>query len=94
MPTLVYVDEFNQDAMSRMAGHYLRTGSQLWLEEGMIHRMAGPALFSPDGSEGWYVFGREVTRDVKAFFHRNNWPAAAGLDTDEKLARFRIRFTV
>jgi hypothetical protein len=93
VPTLVFVDEFNQDAMSQIAGRYLHTGSQLWVEAGMIHHMERPALHSPDGSECWYVFGREVTRDVRRFFQRNNWSAVAGLDTAEKRARFRTRFT-
>jgi hypothetical protein len=93
MPTLIYVDEYNQEVMSEMAGRFLHTGSQLWLEEGMLHHMEGPALLSPDGGERWYVFGREVTREVTVFFHRNHWSVGAGLDTAEKRTRFRTRFT-
>jgi hypothetical protein len=94
MPTLIFVNEYNQDAMSRAAGSYLHTGSQLWLEDGMPHHMEGPALLSPDGAQRWYVFGRDVTRDVRALFHQNQWPVASGLDTAEKRARFRRRFTL
>jgi hypothetical protein len=93
MPTLIFVDEHNQDAMSHAAGRYLYAGSQVWLEDGLVHYMEGPALLSPDGAQRWYVFGREVTRDVTSFFHQNDWPVAAGLDTDEKRSRFRRRFT-
>jgi hypothetical protein len=94
MATLIFVNEYYQDAMSLAAGGYLHTGSQLWLEDGRPHHLEGPALLSPDGAHRWYVVGREVTRDVKTFFQENQWPVASGLDTAEKRARFRRRFTL
>lgn len=93
MPTRVIVDELNQDDLSRKAGIYLYTGAELWLEDGQLHRMAGPALVSPDGAVRWYIHGKELTRDVSTFFHQHRWPLARGLDTQDKRTRFAAHFT-
>jgi hypothetical protein len=92
MPNVVTVDESNQDAMSRKAGHYVYTGTRLWLEGETLHHIEGPAIVSPDGAERWYVRGKEVTRDVTAFFYENKWSVARGLDTEDKRSLFLARF--
>jgi hypothetical protein len=92
MPNIVTVDEANQDLMSRKAGCYVFTGSQVWLEDETLHHIDGPAVISPDGAERWYIRGKEVTRDVKTFFYENKWAVARGLDTKDKRALFISRF--
>ena len=92
MTKMIMVEDRNQDDMSRKAGCYLYADTRLWLEDDMVHRADGPAVVSPDGVERWYIRGKEVTRDVNAFFFRNKWPARRGLDTAEKIASFQAQF--
>ncbi|WP_137042995.1 aldehyde dehydrogenase [Pseudolabrys sp. FHR47] len=92
MTKIIIIEERNQDDMSRKAGCYLYTDTQLWLEDNMVHRPDGPAVISSDGVERWYIRGKEVTRDVKAFFFQNKWPVQKGLDTAEKKALFATTF--
>ncbi|ACK51422.1 conserved hypothetical protein [Methylocella silvestris BL2] len=92
MAQMIVVDEVNQDDMSRKAGCYLYCDTQFWLEDNAPHRADGPAMLSPDGVERWYLRGKEVTREVKAFFAENRWPLAQGLDTPEKKTLFAARF--
>lgn len=92
MTKMIIVEERNQDDMSRKAGCYLYSDTQLWLEDNMVHRLDGPAVISPDGVERWYIRGKEVTRDVKAFFLQNKWPVQKGLNTAEKMALFETTF--
>ncbi len=92
MSEMVVVEERNQDDMSRLAGCYLYTDTKLWLEDKTVHRGEGPAIIGPDGVERWYIHGRDVTRDVKSFFHAQHWPVGKGLDTPEKTALFQSAF--
>lgn len=88
------VDEANRDDLSRKAGLFLFSDTQLWLEDGAVHRADGPALIAPDGVERWYLRGKEVTRAVKALFAEQGWPLARGLDTADKKVVFRTHFPV
>lgn len=92
MAEMIVVEDRNQDDMSRKAGCYLYTDTQLWLENDLVHRGDGPAVISPDGVERWYIRGKEITRNVNMFFFQNQWPARRGLDTPEKTARFQTAF--
>jgi hypothetical protein len=92
MTDMIVVEDRNQDDMSRKAGCYLYTDTRLWLENGQVHRIDGPAVISPDGVARWYVRGKDVTRDVNTFFFRNKWPTQRGLDTPEKMTSFRAQF--
>ncbi len=92
MKKMIVVEERNQDDMSRKAGCYLYTDTQLWLDNDLVHRTDGPAVIFPDGVERWYVRGKERTRDVNMFFFRNKWPVQQGLDTPEKIALFQGEF--
>ncbi len=92
MPEMIVVEERNQDDMSRKAGCYLYADTQLWLEDDVVHRTDGPAIIFPDGALRWYIRGKEVTRDVNAFFIDNKWPVQNGLDTPEKMSQFQARF--
>jgi hypothetical protein len=92
MAEMIVVEERNQDDMSRKAGCYLYTETQLWLEDNVVHRPDGPAIVFPDGVVRWYIRGKEVTRDVNTFFIENKWPKQKGLDTPEKMALFQDRF--
>lgn len=92
MAEMVVVTEENRDDMSRKAGLFLYSETRLWLEDEHVHRADGPAILSPDGVERWYVRGTEVTRAVKEFFSQNKWPLRAGLDSEEKRARFAAQF--
>jgi hypothetical protein len=92
MAEMVIVEEHNQDNMSRKAGCYLYQDTRLWLHDNVVHRGDGPAVIFPDGVERWYIRGKEVTRDVKAFFMENKWPVQNGLDTPEKLTAFQAHF--
>lgn len=92
MAEMFVVTEENRDDLSRKAGIFLYSDTKLWLEDGAVHRVDGPALVSPDGVERWYLSGTEVTRAVKALFSANKWPLRAGLDSEEKKERFASEF--
>jgi hypothetical protein len=92
MAEMIVVDERNQDDLSRKAGCFLYSDTQLWLESGLVHRTDGPAVVFPDGAERWYLRGKEVTRDVKSYFFENKWSVTLGLDTQEKRRKFVSRF--
>jgi hypothetical protein len=47
----------------------------------------------PDGTARWLIRGKDVTRDVNAFFYENKWPTDKGLDSPEKLALFKQKFS-
>ncbi len=92
MAEMITVEDRNQDTLSRKAGRYLYVDTRLWLEDGQVHRGDGPAVLSPDGAEIWYVRGKEVTREVTAFFFQHKWPLQRGLNTPEKIIEFDARF--
>lgn len=92
MTGMIFVDDRNQDDMSRKAGCYLYVDTRLWLEDNEVHRSDGPAVIFPDGVERWYLRGREVTREVKSYFYQNKWAVERGLDTPEKLSQFSSHF--
>src|SRR6202163_4686550 len=92
MAEMIVVEDRNQDDMSRKAGCYLYTDTQLWLENDMVHRGDGPAVISPDGVERWSIRGKESTRNVNMVFFQNQRPARRGLDAPEKTARFQTAF--
>jgi hypothetical protein len=92
MAEMIVVDECNQDELSRKAGCYLYIDTELWLEADQVHRSDGPAVIFPDHAERWYIHGKEVSRDVNAFFFQNKWSRQRGLDTPRKLAVFRFHF--
>lgn len=85
-------DETNQDDMGRLLGYYVYADTQIWFEDGNVHRADGPAVISPDGVERWYVRGKEITIDVRSFFNEHKWSAKKGLDTPEKRAAFEAAF--
>jgi len=91
MPMLL-VEERNQDDLSRLAGCYLYTGTQIWVENGVVHREDGPAVIFPDAVVRWYVRGKEISRAVNTMFYDNKWPLAKGLDDSDKLALFTKTF--
>ncbi len=92
MAEMILVEDRNQDDMSRKAGCYLYTDTQLWLENDVVHRADGPAVISPDGVVRWYIRGKEVTRDVNTFFLDNKWSVRRGIDSSEKMALFQDKF--
>jgi hypothetical protein len=92
MAEMIIVEERNQDSMTRKAGCYLYADTKLWLEDDVVHRGDGPAVIFPDGVTRWYIRGEEVTRNVRSFFIRNEWPVRKGLDTPEKIALFQTHF--
>lgn len=89
MTEMIIVEDCNQDDMSRRAGCYLYSDTQIWLENDVVHRTDGPAVILPDGVERWYIRGKEITRNVNVFFFQNRWPVRNGLDTAEKTACFQ-----
>ncbi|WP_234053832.1 MULTISPECIES: aldehyde dehydrogenase [unclassified Xanthobacter] len=91
---LLVVDDANRDDLSRKAGIFLYIDTQLWLEDGVVHRADGRALLSPDGVERWYLHGRELTRAVKTLFSQQGWPLACGLDTAAKQSAFNAHFAL
>jgi len=90
---MMIVDERNQDDLSRIAGCYLYSGTQIWIDDGAAHRADGPAVVFPDGVVRWYLRGKEVTRAVNSFFYDNKWLPQKGLDTEEKIAQFQATFS-
>jgi hypothetical protein len=92
MANMVIVEELNRDDMSRKAGCFLYANTQLWLEQDKVHREDGPAVVFPDGAVRWYVNGKEITRDVTAFFFEKKWSLRRGLDSQEKVDAFKTRF--
>ncbi len=92
MSEMIVVEEFNQDDMSRKTGCFLYTDTKLWLEDDLAHRDDGPAVISPDGVERWYLRGKEMTREVRAFLFQHKWRMEHGLDTAEKKALFKAHF--
>ena len=92
MTKVIIVDEINQDDLSRKAGLYLYVDTRLWVDNEVVHREDGPAVVSPDGSERWFIHGKEMTREVNSYFYQNAWPVERGLDTPEKLAQFKSSF--
>jgi hypothetical protein len=92
MTNVIIVDEINQDDMSRKAGIYLYVDTKLWVDNEVVHREDGPAVVSPDGSQRWFLHGKEMTREVNSYFYQNSWPVERGLDTPEKLAQFKSSF--
>ena len=53
------------------------------------HQATGAA---PDGAERWYIHGKEVSRDVNAFFFQNKWSMQRGLNTPQKITVFQAHF--
>jgi hypothetical protein len=92
MSECIEVVEKNQDDISRKAGVYLYMGSQVWQENNLIHREDGPAITGPDGTERWYINGKEITPQVKALFRENKWVLSKGLDTPDKVSEFKAKF--
>jgi hypothetical protein len=92
MAEMIVVEDRNQDDLSRKAGCYLYIDTELWLEDDQVHRGDGPAVIAPDGAERWYIHGKEVSRDVNAFFFRNKWSMQRGLDTPQKITVFQAHF--
>ena len=92
MPEIKEVDEINQDDMGRLLGYYVFGGTQVWFEDGKVHRADGPAVLSPDGVERWYLHGKEITVDVRLFFTAHKWNIKNGLNKPEKLAAFQEAF--
>jgi hypothetical protein len=90
--TMIIVEEYNQDDLSRVAGCYLYSGTKIWVEDGVAHREDGPAVIFPDGVVRWYIRGKEMTRAVNTLFYENKWTILKGLDSDEKIGLFRKRF--
>jgi hypothetical protein len=86
------VDEVNQDDTGRLLGYYIYVDSQVWFEDGKVHRTDGPAVITVDGIERWYLHGKEITLDVRAFLAAHKWSSKRGLDTPEKLAAFKETF--
>lgn len=86
------VNEVNQDDMGRLLGYYVYGGTQVWFEDGQVHRADGPAVLSPDGVERWYLKGKEVTVEVRDFFIAHKWNPKNGLNKPEKLAAFQEAF--
>ena len=37
-------------------------GSQLWFQNGKIHRLDGPAVIYADGTQRWYLNGEELSK--------------------------------
>lgn len=92
MAEMQLVDEANQDDMGRLLGYYIYVDSQVWLEDGKVHRSDGPAVVLPDGIERWYRDGKEITLEVRSFFKDHKWNPKKGLDKPEKLAAFQEAF--
>ncbi|WP_026606718.1 hypothetical protein [Methylocapsa acidiphila] len=92
MAEVKVVDEVNQDDMGRLLGYYVYGDTQIWFEDGKVHRVDGPAVISPDGVERWYLHGKEITTEVRGFFAAKNWNPKKGLDKPEKLAAFEEAF--
>lgn len=92
MTQCIEVEDKNQDDISRKAGIYLYVGTKVWRENNLIHREDGPAIISPDGTERWYVNGKEITPDVKALFRENKWTLSKGLDSPDKVSQFKDKF--
>lgn len=92
MSQMFVVTEENRDDMSRKAGIFLYSDTQLWLDGDVVHRTDGPAIVSPDGVERWYVAGTDISRAVKNFFLANKWPLKVGLDSAEKQTLFASEF--
>jgi hypothetical protein len=86
------VDDANQDDMGRLLGYYIYAGSEVWFEDGTVHRADGPAVILPDGVERWYIKGKEITIEVRSFFNTHKWNPKKGLDKPEKLAAFQEAF--
>jgi hypothetical protein len=89
---MIEVDEVNQDDMGRKVGYYVYVGTQMWFEDGQVHRIDGPAVICLDGVQRWYIKGKEITVEVRSFFNANKWKQKAGLDTPEKLSAFQLAF--
>lgn len=92
MAEMRLVDEANQDDMGRLLGYYIYVGSEVWFEDGEVHREDGPAVTVPDGVERWYIHGKEITVEVRSFFNAHKWNPKKGLDKPEKLAAFKEAF--
>jgi hypothetical protein len=92
MTAMIVVEDRNQDDLSRKAGCYLYVDTELWLEEDQVHRGDGPAVIAPDGAERWYIHGKEVSRDVNAFFFQNKWSMQRGLNRRRRSPFFRPIF--
>lgn len=92
MAEMRLVDEVNQDDMGRLLGFYIYVESEVWFEDGKVHRGDGPAVILPDGVARWYVHGKEITLEVRAFFNTHKWNPKKGLDRPEKLTAFQEAF--
>jgi hypothetical protein len=91
---VITVEESSRDELSRLAGCFLYSGTQVWIENGVLHREDGPAVVSPDGAVRWFIGGKEMTRAVNTFFYEKKWPLEKGLDTTEKLEQFKDKFLI
>lgn len=92
MAEMRLVDEVNQDDMGRLLGYYVYVDTQMWFEDGKIHRTDGPAVVTPDGIDRYYLHGKEITVDVRSFFSAHRWNPQKGLNTPEKIAAFQAEF--
>lgn len=92
MAEMRLVDETNQDDMGRLLGYYIYADTQIWFEDGKVHRIDGPAVILPDSVERWYVHGKEITIEVRGFFAEHKWNPKKGLDTPAKREAFEAAF--
>jgi len=89
---MIEVVEENQDDMGRIVGYYCYVGTQIWFEDGKVHRIDGPAVITLDGVDRYYVKGEEITVDVRKFLIDHKWNPKKGLDRPEKVAAFQEAF--
>ncbi len=92
MSERVEVVEENQDDMGRIVGYYCYVGTQIWFEDGKVHRTDGPAVITLDGIERFYLHGTEITQDVRQFLAEHKWNPKKGLDRPEKVTAFQEKF--
>ena len=53
-------------------GYYKYEDGEYWYLNGKWHREDGPAVIYSDGTQAWYINGKDLTEEVNEWFKQYN----------------------
>jgi len=65
-------------------------GNRIWLTNGIIHRLDGPAVEYPSGNKEWWVNGKILSGPLKLLEHGANWKDLAEYLTPREIAKIKL----
>jgi hypothetical protein len=71
--------------------HTDKYGSQRWYKNDKLHREDGPAVIRPDGTQHWWLNGKEITDDIKNWAKDRNIDLNNLSDNDKIILKIEIK---